>query len=183
MAVTVRHAKTNNVPDITQEQLDDGIARGIYAVGTTLEGIVLPSDWNDKHEIVGQGFVAPIFSDVQAPVGFVYRSLNRDHTLCVKDRFQRVHMLHDDGSLIDNKGRTLGWNEHLILIDGGEEYFDLPNPDEFEDKEYTFKLLREGYVSIRGDISVTAPETITRNGGYITVRAGQGQWHVIARGT
>lgn len=47
MAISVTHAKTNNITDWTQGDLDDQIALGNFPPGTLLADIVLPSDWND----------------------------------------------------------------------------------------------------------------------------------------
>lgn len=58
MTVTVTHAKTNNVTDWTQAELDAQIAAGNYPAGTTLADITLPSDWNDGHTITGLATVA-----------------------------------------------------------------------------------------------------------------------------
>ena len=51
MAIRIRHIKTNQVADWTQADLDYQISIGNYPSGTTLEDIVLPSDWNDDHEV------------------------------------------------------------------------------------------------------------------------------------
>jgi hypothetical protein len=48
----IRHSKTTSIADFTQEDIDAGIARGQYPEGTTLDDVVLSSDWNDDHEIV-----------------------------------------------------------------------------------------------------------------------------------
>lgn len=53
MAITVSHAKTNNITDWTQTDLDAQIALGNFPPGTVLADIVLPSDWNDNHSILG----------------------------------------------------------------------------------------------------------------------------------
>lgn len=58
MTVTVNHAKTNAISDWTQAQLDEQIALGNFAPGTTLANIVLPSDWNDDHTLTGLGTMA-----------------------------------------------------------------------------------------------------------------------------
>lgn len=53
---TIRHVKTNNVADWTQEQLNsviNGGAAPLPPIGTQLDDIVLPSDWNDDHVIEG----------------------------------------------------------------------------------------------------------------------------------
>lgn len=50
MTVTLRHRKTDTIPDWTQAQLDYQISLGNYPSGTTLADIVLPSDWNDDHD-------------------------------------------------------------------------------------------------------------------------------------
>jgi Repeat of unknown function (DUF5907) len=47
MAIT--HAKTNNIADWTQVELDAQIKLGRFPIGTLLADIVLPSDWNDDH--------------------------------------------------------------------------------------------------------------------------------------
>lgn len=58
MTVTVNHAKTNAISDWTQAQLDEQIALGNFAPGTTLANIVLPSDWNNDHTLTGIGTMA-----------------------------------------------------------------------------------------------------------------------------
>lgn len=47
--MTLKHAKTNNVADWTQADLDAQIALGNFAPGTVLADIVLPQDWNADH--------------------------------------------------------------------------------------------------------------------------------------
>jgi hypothetical protein len=49
--VTLRHRKTDSVADWSQAELDRHIQNGVYPSGTLLEDIVLPSDWNDDHEM------------------------------------------------------------------------------------------------------------------------------------
>lgn len=54
MVVSVTHVKTNNVADWTQEQLNsviNGGAAPLPPIGTQLNDIVLPSDWNNDHVI------------------------------------------------------------------------------------------------------------------------------------
>jgi hypothetical protein len=53
MAITIKHAKTDNIADWTQSDLDAQIALGNYPAGTVLADIVLPSDWNNNHTISG----------------------------------------------------------------------------------------------------------------------------------
>jgi hypothetical protein len=53
MAVTIKHAKTDNIADWTQSDLDAQIAAGNYPAGTVLADIVLPSDWNNDHTFTG----------------------------------------------------------------------------------------------------------------------------------
>jgi len=53
MAVTIKHAKTDNIADWTQPDLDAQIALGNYPPGTVLADIVLPSDWNNDHTFTG----------------------------------------------------------------------------------------------------------------------------------
>lgn len=47
----VYHSKTNNISDWTQADLDAQIALGNFPPGTLLADIVLPSDWNDSHNL------------------------------------------------------------------------------------------------------------------------------------
>lgn len=49
--MAVVHSKVDQIPDWAQEQLNNQIALGNYPAGTTLADIVLPSDWNDGHNI------------------------------------------------------------------------------------------------------------------------------------
>ena len=58
MAVTIKHAKTDNIADWTQPDLDAQIAAGNYPPGTVLADIVLPSDWNNDHTVTGLGTMA-----------------------------------------------------------------------------------------------------------------------------
>ena len=58
MAVTIKHAKTDNIADWTQSDLDAQIAAGNYPPGTVLADIVLPSDWNNSHTVTGLGTMA-----------------------------------------------------------------------------------------------------------------------------
>jgi hypothetical protein len=58
MAILVKHLKANAVVDWTQAELDAQIALGNFAPGTTLADIVLPSDWNDDHDLTGFGTMA-----------------------------------------------------------------------------------------------------------------------------
>jgi len=51
MAVTLRHRKTDTIPDWTQRELDIQVGNGIYPSNTRLADIVLPSDWNDNHDM------------------------------------------------------------------------------------------------------------------------------------
>jgi hypothetical protein len=53
MTVTVTHGKVDTIADWTQADLDAEIALGNYPPGTLLADIVLPSDWNDDHTLVG----------------------------------------------------------------------------------------------------------------------------------
>ena len=53
MAITIKHAKTDNIADWTQADLDAQIALGNFPAGTTLANIVLPSDWNNDHTLSG----------------------------------------------------------------------------------------------------------------------------------
>lgn len=56
MTIVITHAKTNNITDWTQAQLDTIIAGGaapLPPAGTVLNDVVLPSDWNHDHIITG----------------------------------------------------------------------------------------------------------------------------------
>lgn len=46
MTISIKHAKTNNIADWTQADLDAQIALGNFPPGTVLNDIPLPSDWN-----------------------------------------------------------------------------------------------------------------------------------------
>lgn len=58
MVIAVVHAKTNDIADWTQADLNQQIALGNFPSGTILADIVLPSDWNDEHIITGLAAVA-----------------------------------------------------------------------------------------------------------------------------
>ena len=58
MAITIKHAKTDNIADWTQADLDAQIALGNFPAGTVLADIVLPSDWNNDHTLSGTVAIA-----------------------------------------------------------------------------------------------------------------------------
>ncbi len=47
----IKHKKTNNIKDWNAGELQAQIANGNFPAGTTLNDIVLPTDWNDTHEL------------------------------------------------------------------------------------------------------------------------------------
>lgn len=49
---TITHQKTNTISDWTQADLDAQIALGNFPPGTLLADIVLPTDWNNNHNLV-----------------------------------------------------------------------------------------------------------------------------------
>lgn len=49
--MSVTHKKHDSLTDWTQAQLNEAIAAGRFPIGTTLAMIVLPSDWNDSHNV------------------------------------------------------------------------------------------------------------------------------------
>jgi hypothetical protein len=51
MAISLKHAKTNDIADWTQTDLDAAIVAGDFAPGTLLDNIALPSDWNAEHTL------------------------------------------------------------------------------------------------------------------------------------
>ena len=55
---TIKHVKTDTIADWTQADLDAQIALGNFPPGTLIADIVLPSDWNDDHNITGTVDVA-----------------------------------------------------------------------------------------------------------------------------
>lgn len=58
--MAIRHAKTDNVADWTQADVDAAIERGDLPSGTLLADVVVPSDWNDDHVVeVTTGSVTP----------------------------------------------------------------------------------------------------------------------------
>lgn len=92
MALVVTHAKTNNVPDWTQHELDTVISGGAAPtppVGTTLSEITLPSDWNSDHVLTGfdeaaQDAVGGILTDT-ATIDFTYSDATPSIAADVKD--------------------------------------------------------------------------------------------------
>ena len=64
MAVVLRHRKTDTIPDFTQSDLDRHIANGHYPSGTKLTDIVLPSDWNDDHDMTELNAALDSLSDL-----------------------------------------------------------------------------------------------------------------------
>lgn len=54
MSLTITHAKTDNIADWTQADLDAEIALGNFPPGTLLADIVLPSDWNAPLNVSGR---------------------------------------------------------------------------------------------------------------------------------
>jgi hypothetical protein len=69
MTINVKHNKTNAIADWTQADLDAQIALGNFPAGTLLANIVLPSDWNDDHDLTGLGTMADQDADAVAITG------------------------------------------------------------------------------------------------------------------
>ena len=90
MTVTVNHAKTNAISDWTQAQLDEQIALGNFAPGTTLANIVLPSDWNDDHTLTGLGTMAEQNANTVAITGGSVNGTTIGATTASTGRFTSV---------------------------------------------------------------------------------------------
>lgn len=71
MALTLRHAKTDNIADWTQTKVDQAIADGSLPPGTTPNDIVLSSDWNADHTVSGTLGVANGGTGVATLTGIV----------------------------------------------------------------------------------------------------------------
>ena len=71
MAITIKHAKTDNISDWTQTDLDAQIALGNFPPGTVLADIVLPSDWNNSHTLSGTVPVANGGTGANTLTGYV----------------------------------------------------------------------------------------------------------------
>jgi hypothetical protein len=67
MPLSIKHAKTNNIADWTQADLDAAIAKGQFPAGTTLNDITLASDWNQNHTLdttgLTVGYVLTVTAD------------------------------------------------------------------------------------------------------------------------
>jgi hypothetical protein len=90
MTVIVKHNKTNSITDWTQAQLDEQIALGNFAPGTTLANIVLPSDWNNDHTLTGVGTMAEQDATAVAITGGTINNTTIGATTATTGRFTSV---------------------------------------------------------------------------------------------
>jgi hypothetical protein len=90
MTVIVKHNKTNTITDWTQAQLDEQIALGNFAPGTTLANIVLPSDWNNDHTLTGLGTMAEQDATAVAITGGTINNTTIGATTATTGRFTSV---------------------------------------------------------------------------------------------
>ena len=90
MTVIVKHSKTNAITDWTQAQLDEQIALGNFAPGTTLANIVLPSDWNNNHTLTGLGTMAEQNATAVAITGGTIDNTTIGATTATTGRFTSV---------------------------------------------------------------------------------------------
>lgn len=68
MSLSITHAKTNNIADWTQADLNAQIGLGNYPPGTLLADIPLPSDWNHTHTVTGNFDDAYLKQDGTTPL-------------------------------------------------------------------------------------------------------------------
>jgi hypothetical protein len=90
MTVIVKHNKTNTITDWTQAQLDEQIALGNFAPGTTLANIVLPSDWNNDHTLTGLGTMAEQDATAVAITGGTINNTTIGATTATTGKFTSV---------------------------------------------------------------------------------------------
>jgi hypothetical protein len=90
MTVIVKHNKTNSITDWTQAQLDEQIALGNFAPGTTLANIVLPSDWNNDHTLTGLGTMAEQDATAVAITGGTINNTTIGATTATTGKFTSV---------------------------------------------------------------------------------------------
>jgi hypothetical protein len=90
MTVIVKHNKTNTITDWTQAQLDEQIALGNFAPGTTLANIVLPSDWNNDHTLTGVGTMAEQDATAVAITGGTINNTTIGATTATTGKFTSV---------------------------------------------------------------------------------------------
>jgi hypothetical protein len=90
MTVIVKHNKTNTITDWTQAQLNEQIALGNFAPGTTLANIVLPSDWNNDHTLTGLGTMAEQDATAVAITGGTINNTTIGATTATTGKFTSV---------------------------------------------------------------------------------------------
>jgi len=102
--MAIVHSKVDQIPDWAQEQLNNQIALGNYPPGTTLADIVLPSDWNDGHNIETSTY--QIESDAGDAVDTLANGLRR---------FSIIDMSNDDYTMTLDEAVSRFW----IILNGG----------------------------------------------------------------
>jgi len=124
MAITIKHAKTDNIADWTQADLDAQIALGNYPAGTVLADIVLPSDWNNSHTISGTVPIANGGTGVTSSSGansVVLRDANGNITTnCLFEGFTS----QANGSLITLTASSV---QNWVITGSGGQTIKLPD--------------------------------------------------------
>jgi len=126
MPLIITHAKANTITDWTQAQLDSIIAGNpapLPPVGTVLNDVVLPSDWNDVHQLTGSvewGEITGTITDQTDLVNYI-ASVTGDYVLKAGDTMTGQLIIDNpggDGLSVD--GDALFSNDFDIDINGGE---------------------------------------------------------------
>jgi len=127
MPLIITHAKTNTITDWTQAQLDSiiaGNAAPLPPVGTVLNDVVLPSDWNNDHQLAGSvewGEITGTITDQTDLVNYI-ASVTGDYVLKAGDTMTGQLIIDNpggDGLSVD--GNALFSNDFSIRTDSGEE--------------------------------------------------------------
>jgi hypothetical protein len=158
MTVIVKHNKTNSITDWTQAQLDEQIALGNFAPGTTLANIVLPSDWNNDHTLTGVGTMAEQNANSVAITGGSINGTTIGATTASTGRFSD---LTDTGL---TSGRVTYATTGGNLTDSANLTF---NGTTFTSTQQTNLATSSGNVQVG---STTATEKLDVSGGGLLIR-------------
>lgn len=97
--VYVTHTKVDGIADWTQVQVDALIAAGKLPAGTTLANVILSSDWNANHTLVG---MTELLSSIRSYV--VINMGADDYTMTLAEATAYLKVLTNVGV-----GKTLTW--------------------------------------------------------------------------
>lgn len=142
------------------------------------------ADQTDLKDALNEKSDAPVYTNISAPIGVVFRSKNNNQTLAIKDQSHKVHYLYDDGFEIVKRDFMPDWRHRNVLLKYNEPSYSvwLPDPQEYDGKSFTFIMGDEFGITFRGRFRDGNTRQLTTIDEFLTVIALGGFWRTTSHG-